>query len=190
MTFNEFINKWNGRPIDFDGAYGFQCMDLMHQYVYEVLGIKDRSVLSAPVARSVYENFPNIKGHELFERIPQTLTGIPKDGDIIFWKEPYGYYYNTSLGKWTYAGHVGISKGSTLWDVTAFEQNNPAGTYCHIQKHTDLYKGVLGWLRLKVPVVPYTEHQALIDIKGINYGNKDDSTARSETKGILVKIGI
>ena len=61
MTLDEHIAKWQGKPIDFDGAYGFQCMDLMHQYVYEVLGITDRSVLAAPIARLVYQNFINIK---------------------------------------------------------------------------------------------------------------------------------
>jgi hypothetical protein len=187
MTFDEHIAKWQGKPIDTDGAYGFQCMDEMHNYIKEVLGL-DYSVLAAPTARLVYENFNNLKGHEYFDRIPQTLTGIPKDGDIILWKEPYGYYYDTGLKKWTYAGHVGISKGSTLWNVTAFEQNNPTGSYCHVQKHTDLYRGVLGWLHPKVTVAPYTEHQAIGDIKLIQYANIDDSTARSRTKEVLAKI--
>jgi hypothetical protein len=191
ISFDQFIEKWNGKPIDFDGSYGFQCMDLMHQYIYETLGITDRSVLAAPIARTVFEDFPNRVGNQYFDRIYNSLTAIPKDGDIIFWKEPYGYYYDTYLGRWSYAGHVGISKGSTLWNVTAFEQNNPAGTYCHMQKHSDLYRGVLGWLRLKTVVAPpYTEHQALVDIKGVQYALIDDSTARQKTKDILTKVGI
>ena len=39
MTFDEFIAKWNGKGIDLDYAYGDQCMDLMHQYIVEVLGL-------------------------------------------------------------------------------------------------------------------------------------------------------
>lgn len=149
ITFSQFTTKWNGYGIDFDGAYGDQCMDLMHQYIVEVLGLTDGRILSAPVARTVFEDFPNRIGSQYFDRIYNSATGVPADGDIIFWKEPYGYYYNSITKTYQYAGHVGISKGSNVNNVVAFEQNNPTGTKCHIQTHTDLYKGVMGWLHPK-----------------------------------------
>lgn len=190
MTLDEFVAKWNGRPVDFDGAYGFQCMDLMHRYIVDVIGLTDPRILAAPVARSVFENFPNVFGNQYFERIYQTLTGVPKDGDIIFWKEPYGYYYNVTMGRWEYAGHVGISKGSNLWNVTAFEQNNPPGTYCHMQQHNDLYRGVLGWLRPKNLSTPITDRQALQEIR-VTHGSND--TAENKLFKIdqtLRKVGV
>ena len=32
MTLEEFVNKYIGRKVDFDGAYGAQCVDLFRQY--------------------------------------------------------------------------------------------------------------------------------------------------------------
>lgn len=153
MTLEQHINKWNGQKNNFDGTLPGQCMDEMHFYISEVLGLTDPRILAAPVARTVFENFPNVFGNQYFERIYNNPSNIPVDGDIIFWKEPYGKYFNTTTQKWEYAGHVGISKGSNVNNIVAFEQNNPTRSPCHIEKHTDLYKGVLGWLHFKAPQV-------------------------------------
>ena len=138
MTFNEWLEKWNGHYIDFDGIYGNQCMDLMHQYCVEVLGITDGSVLAAPGAKDVYNNFENIKGHELFEKIPNTPTGVPQEGDILFW----------GTGTW---GHVAIFIEGDASRFRSFDQNYPTGSFCHAQEHS--YSGILGWLRCKGSMV-------------------------------------
>ena len=137
ISFDDFIWKYYGVGIDFDGYYGDQCMDLMHQYVYEVLGITDRSVLTAPYAYQVFTNFDNIKGHELFEKIPNTPTGIPQKGDIIFWDK----------GINGYAGHVAILHDGDIWGLRSFDQNFPTGSRPHKQYHN--YNYCLGWLRKK-----------------------------------------
>lgn len=36
MTYQDFKNEWNGRRVDFDHVYGFQCVDLIVQYCYEL----------------------------------------------------------------------------------------------------------------------------------------------------------
>lgn len=41
MTYQEFKNKYNGRYIDYDGAYGYQCWDLAQYYFTEVLNVPD-----------------------------------------------------------------------------------------------------------------------------------------------------
>jgi len=168
ISFNDFIVEWNGRGIDFDHAYGDQCMDLMHQYIVEVLGLTDGRILAAPIARTVFENFPNIYGNQYFDRIYNSPTGVPKDGDIIFWKDPYGWYYNSVNKRYEYAGHVAISKGSNVNNVVGFEQNNPPGTKCHIQIHTDLYRGVLGWLHPKQisKLIPASQILSILDGPG------------------------
>jgi hypothetical protein len=33
----DFKNKWLGKRIDYDKAYGYQCVDLIKQYLDEVL---------------------------------------------------------------------------------------------------------------------------------------------------------
>lgn len=134
MIFQDFLTKWNGKYIDFDGVYGNQCMDLMHQYCVEVLGISDGSVLAKDCAKNVYVDFANTKGHELFDQIANTPTGIPQEGDIMFW------------GNSTY-GHVAIFISGDANNFTSLDQNYPTGSFCHPQAHT--YANVLGWLRVK-----------------------------------------
>lgn len=134
MTLIEFINRYNGKYVDTDGAYGGQCMDLMHQYCVEVLGIQDLSILAAPSAQAVWNTFSTVKGHELFEKIENTPTGVPQEGDIMFWINlPYG--------------HVAIFHDGDANKFKSFDQNYPTGSPCHIQDHT--YANVGGWLRFK-----------------------------------------
>ena len=134
MKLQQFIEKFNGKYIDFDGAYGAQCMDLMHYYCVQVLGLTDGRILAAPGARDVFNNFDNIKGKEFFERIPNTPQGVPKEGDIMFWGyNPYG--------------HVAVFIEGDANSFRSFDQNSPVGSPCHVQNHT--YTNVLGWLRFK-----------------------------------------
>lgn len=130
----EFIEKWNGKYIDFDGAYGNQCMDLMHQYCVEVLGLTDGRILAADYAKNVYLNFDNIFGHEYFEKIANTPSGVPQEGDIILW----------DIGSY---GHVAIFIDGDANKFNSFDQNYPTGSFCHVQNHS--YSGCLGWLRFK-----------------------------------------
>lgn len=41
MTYQEFKNKYDGKYIDYDGAYGYQCWDLAQYYFTEVLNVPD-----------------------------------------------------------------------------------------------------------------------------------------------------
>ena len=40
MTYEKFITKNIGKKIDYDGVYGIQCVDLINQYMTDVLGLK------------------------------------------------------------------------------------------------------------------------------------------------------
>jgi hypothetical protein len=134
MTLTDFMAKWNGKYIDFDGVYGNQCMDLAHQYYVEVLGVSDGMILSADCAKNVYLNFNNMYGHEMFEKIANTDINIPEEGDIMIWES----------GTW---GHIAIFVEGDVNSFRSFDQNYPTGSPCHIQNHT--YSGMLGWLRYK-----------------------------------------
>lgn len=130
MSLSEFINKYNGKKIDFDGYYGAQCMDLMHFYIVEVLGL-GRNVLTAPTAFQAYQN-----GDGNFEKLNNTSAAVPQAGDIIFW--------NTKVGP---AGHAAVFVEGDVNSFRSFDQNWPVGAGCHIQNHN--YFGVAGWLRPK-----------------------------------------
>ena len=134
MTFSTFMEKYNGRYIDFDNFYGAQCMDLMHQYIVEVLGLSDGRILAAPSAKDVWNNFDNIHGHEYFDKFNNDPLAVPQEGDIILWTNS------------TY-GHVAIFVDGDVNTFRSFDQNYPTGSPCHIQNHN--YSSVGGWLRLK-----------------------------------------
>lgn len=156
MSFDDFIKKWTNVGIDTDGVFGFQCMDLMHKYCQEVLGLNDLSILAAPTAKDVYLTFDKVTGHDLFTKIDNTPTGVPEKGDIIFW--------GTGVGS---AGHVAVFVQGDTDSFRSFDQNFPTNSLPHIQNHPD-YNGVLGWLRIK-NALPSTDET--IPVKKTDFEN-------------------
>ena len=143
MILDQFVTNYTDKTIDTDGAFGGQCMDLMHKYCQDVLGLPDLRILAAPAAKDVYLNFNSVFGKEYFEKIDNTPTGVPKNGDIVFW--------GTGLGPY---GHVAVFIQGDVNSFRSFDQNFPTGSKCHVQNHPS-YVGVLGWLRFKT--LPATE---------------------------------
>lgn len=132
MTPQEFFTKYDGKGIDFDGAYGNQCMDLMNQFTVEVWG-DTSGQLRAPTA---YQSW--LKGGPDYDKIHYQPGRTPQEGDIIYWSDQYV--------KGT--GHVAIATSKANQSIfTSFDQNWPVGSKCHYQEHT--YSGVVGWLRRK-----------------------------------------
>lgn len=169
MTFDEFIAKWIGKGIDFDGAYGDQCMDLMHQYCVEVLGLTDGRILSAPAAKDVWNT--NVYGKDKFTAIINTPTGVPNKGDIIL--------FGTEVGPY---GHVAIVISATVNSFVSFDQNWNGHQYCERITHT--YggpQGVLGWLRYKG--VSATDYKLLYEQTLSKLQNAENKIA--QIKGIV-----
>lgn len=132
MTPQDFFNKYNGKGIDYDGAYGDQCMDLMNQFTVEVWG-DTSGQLRAPTA---YQSW--LKTSPDYEKIYYQPGKVPQEGDTIYWSDTYM--------KGT--GHVAIATNKRNQSVlTSFDQNWPVGSKCHYQEHT--YNGVVGWKRRK-----------------------------------------
>ena len=40
MTHSEFFKRYKGKKIDWDSQYGVQCVDLIDQYIVDVIGLK------------------------------------------------------------------------------------------------------------------------------------------------------
>ena len=40
MLYSKFVEKHIGKKIDYDGCYGIQCVDLINQYMVDVLGLE------------------------------------------------------------------------------------------------------------------------------------------------------
>ena len=135
MNFKEFITKWNNKLCDYDGYYSGQCMDLYRQYCKDVLNTPQSPPVSG--AAEVWDNYLD----KYFVKIPNTITGIPKEGDIIIWNKQLNGY-----------GHIAICQTANIWNFTSFDQNFPTSSKCHFQKHN--YKYVLGWLRPISQILP------------------------------------
>ena len=131
MTLDEFVKKYDGKGIDYDGHFGYQCMDLYRQYVKEVLEFPQ----SEPVigACNVWDTYLSA----YYDRISNTPDGVPAKGDIIIWDCSAGGGY----------GHIAVFLSGTVNSFTSLDQNWPEGSLVHKQRHT--YSKVLGWLHPK-----------------------------------------
>lgn len=139
MTTDQFITKWNGRYVDFDGKFGFQCVDLVRQFVKEMYGLDPYKAI--PTTGSAKDIFNNFKDNQFFKKIKNTPTGVPQKGDITFW----GYY--PFITGWT--GHVAIFVAGDTHNILSFDQNYGRPNFCRYVNHNNNYKGVLGWLHKK-----------------------------------------
>lgn len=136
MKFQEFVDKNNGKYIDYDGNYGCQCVDLMRQYLVDVVGISGYSLKGVSYAKQLFTNMDNL-GDENFIKIHNGKSNFPRRGDIVVW----GW-------KWPvtgYAGHVAVCSDGNVNKFISFDQNYPTNSACRYYNHD--YRGVLGWLR-------------------------------------------
>lgn len=83
MTYQEFKNKYNGKYIDYDGAYGCQCWDLGQYYFTEVLNVPD-SVLSGCgwIKNMILWDW---KYDELLKYFDEISVYGMIEGDVVIW---------------------------------------------------------------------------------------------------------
>lgn len=135
MNYQEFINAYNGKATDYDGAYGAQCVDLIKAYLNKVFGIKPGSWGNA---KYYWLNFS--KHSELtknFTKIKNTASFVPQEGDIMVWDGNQG----------NGCGHVAICTGEGTTSYFYSYDQNWNGKAMHKVKHG--YDNVYGVLRPK-----------------------------------------
>lgn len=125
MTIKEFFDKWNNVGCDFDGVYGFQCVDVFKQFNKDVVG----GLNVNGNAIDYWTTYPT----GFYSKVANTPTGVPIEGDVMIWGKTLGQY-----------GHIAIFHTGNADKFVSFDQNYPLGSVCHFQSHD--YKGVLGWL--------------------------------------------
>lgn len=102
----DWINSKVGIGIDFDGWYGYQCMDLVVAYMYY---ITDGELTLWGNAKDAINN--DLKDYAtLHKNTPQFL---PKMGDIAVW----------TTGNFSEFGHIAIVTSANLDTFNAIEQN-------------------------------------------------------------------
>lgn len=92
MTFDDYKKKWVGKRIDYDGAYGFQCVDQARHFTEQVHGVKIKAFGgSARNGRQTWEPFLWLP----YVRVRYDWMEIPPRWAIIFFKptkqNPYGH---------------------------------------------------------------------------------------------------
>ena len=139
MTFQEFIDKYLGKKIDFDGYYGGQCVDLYRQYVKDVLDYPQSPGVGG--AAEIWHS----ADPDLYDFIENSPSGIPEKGDIIIFDRDVGGGF----------GHVCIFIEGDVSSFTSLDQNWP--TLDKVTKTKHNYNNVIGWLHPKENM--YTEEQ-------------------------------
>ena len=114
MLLDDFVKKYEGKKVDFDGAFGAQCVDLARQYWKEGLGILEHTGPCSTTGGAKdlfldYEKMPIEKKY--FIKIQINKVFIP--GDTLIWD-------STETNKY---GHVAIYLGTLNDSVIVFEQN-------------------------------------------------------------------
>ena len=128
LSLARFISKYKGRKIEFDGAYYYQCVDLIKYWV---------SNLGLPMTYGNGNQYARNADGKNYIWIKNTPSGVPRAGDIIV--------FNTKVGKY---GHVSIFIHGDVNHFESFDQNWPVGNACAEIVHD--YTGVAGWLRMPV----------------------------------------
>lgn len=113
MTYSEFVKKYLGRAIDYDGTSGVQCVDLAKLYIDKVLGVKPQSIGDA---FCYYDNFYSTYLKRYFLLIPYKKGVKAQKGDLVVW----GKYYN---GRSEH-GHIAIATGTQDGSsITTYDEN-------------------------------------------------------------------
>lgn len=134
MTLTDFIKKYNGKKVDFDGAFGAQCVDLFRQYNKEVWGNPHTGAVEGAKDLILnYDNLPLEQKH--LEKIPRYF--FPKAGDVAVWGASSSNKY----------GHVAIVVYTEDNNLIVFEQNGFAQDGAKLNIRTD--DNLLGFLRKK-----------------------------------------
>lgn len=106
MNYQDFKNEWNGRRVDYDRVYAYQCVDIILEYVKELFGLP-----SGVWGNAIdYWNRPT---GALLTKFDKVSTTDCHEGDIVVL---YGLSGNPY-------GHVGICDHQDDSNVYLLEQN-------------------------------------------------------------------
>jgi hypothetical protein len=112
MTLSEFVQKYNGKAIDYDKAYGAQCVDVFRQYCKEVLNIEHTGGVNG--AKDLFlDYFKMPKEQKYFSLVEERKAPKYKTGDVLVWNSTKSNQY----------GHVAILLTEMSGDLIVFEQN-------------------------------------------------------------------
>ena len=135
MYFEQFMTRYCGKKVDFDGAFGAQCVDLFRQYCRDVLDIPHTG--SVDGAKDLYLKYNDLPLEKKYFTKCAKNT-VPQFGMVAVWNATQTNSY----------GHVAIVVGkidaSTL---IVFEQNGVLQDGAKLVRRET--KNLLGYLKFK-----------------------------------------
>lgn len=135
MYFEQFMTRYCGKKVDFDGAFGAQCVDLFRQYCRDVLDIPHTG--SVDGAKDLYLKYNDLPLEKKYFTKCAKNT-VPQFGMVAIWNATQTNSY----------GHVAIVVGkidaSTL---IVFEQNGVLQDGAKLVRRET--KNLLGYLKFK-----------------------------------------
>lgn len=134
MTLKKFVDTYIDKKVDFDGAFGAQCVDLFRQYCQDVLHIPHTGAVEG--AKDLFLQHEKLQQPKYFRRIPKDENGILIiPGDVVV-------FDGTSSNKY---GHIAIVLWASDKTIVVFEQDGFKQDGAKIG--TWNYERVLGVLR-------------------------------------------
>lgn len=131
MRIEEFVNRWNGKYLEADGAYWNQCVDLTKGF---------QKFMGWSVTHGNAAQWPQNADKRQYEWIANGIRNKPNPGDIVV------------FGGGS-SGHIGVCISADYINLTCFEQNRPLRSPCHVvftrRYGLGTYNPVRGWLRKK-----------------------------------------
>ena len=135
MTLVQFIQQWNQKRADYDGAFGTQCVDLFNYYNRDVVQAKPIGTPDSGGAKDLWKS-PSINRDEKYTRF--SVNDTPQPGDVAVWD-------GTMPGSGGY-GHVAIVLNTKPNNqIEVFEQVPGSAAYGTIRSKSHLF----GYLRPK-----------------------------------------
>ncbi len=134
ITPQQFFAKYNGKPLDWDGRYGSQCVDQFRFYCRDVWGIAGNTVSTQP-SGGAKDLWTNAKS-PIIKISPKEMI----EGDAPIWNSTKGEGY----------GHVGTFVKWLNNEKTRFQSfdQNWGKQVCQFVEH-DL-SGLIGALRMRL----------------------------------------
>jgi hypothetical protein len=153
MNYLEFKAEYLGKKVGYptDSNYYGECLSLVKWYLKRVIGIANPPPSGANAAYGYWTNFPAPLGDYLI-KIPNTPTGVPKQGSVVVWKPTYGP-----------SGHIAIVDRADTNRFTCLSLNDPLGTVTQLKEYS--YTNIYGWLEPKEDIMDM--------YKGYDLDNKD-----------------
>ena len=135
MTLEEFVRKYNGKKVDYDGVYGAQCVDLFRQYTKECLGIKEHTgpCATSRGAKDLFLDYDKMPVEKKY--FTRSKGKAYQPGDVLIWDRTEKNQY----------GHVAIFLAYLGNSLLVFQQDGITQAGAEIQVRTR--DNLLGYLR-------------------------------------------